>query len=116
MKGLPVILAERREVGRTELDLEVPASVPWFEGHFPGAPVLPGVVLIGWAVHHAHAFHGLGPAITTLEQVKFKRPVLPGVRLTLVLKPNVAAGKLRYEYRDATGPYSSGILVYGGER
>lgn len=113
MKGLPTILAERREADRTELDLEVPAAIPWFEGHFPGTPVLPGVVLIGWAVHHAHTLHGLGPAIAALEQVKFKRPVLPGARLTLVLKPDAAARKLRYEYRDAAGPYSSGTLVYG---
>ena len=113
MNGLPKILAERRAEGSTELDIEVPKDNPWFEGHFPVFAILPGVVQIGWAVHYAGTLHGLGPAVSSLDQVKFRRPILPGARLTLHLKPDLRAGRLRYEYRDAQTSYSSGTLNFG---
>ncbi|HSN18680.1 MAG TPA: thioester dehydrase [Gammaproteobacteria bacterium] len=113
MNGLPHILARRETEGRTELDLEVQADNPWFTGHFPETAILPGVVQIGWAVHFGHVSFGLGPGIDLMEQVKFRRPILPGARVTLMLKADVAAGKLRYEYKDAEHVYSSGSLRFG---
>jgi 3-hydroxyacyl-[acyl-carrier-protein] dehydratase len=113
MNGLPVILAQRVDAACSELELGIEAGNPWFEGHFPGQPILPGVVQIGWAVHFANALHGLGPAVANLEQIKFKRPIFPGTRLTLRLTPSADGKKLRYEYRDADSVYSSGTLDYG---
>jgi 3-hydroxymyristoyl/3-hydroxydecanoyl-(acyl carrier protein) dehydratase len=113
VNGLPKILAQRSAEGRTELDIEVPKDNPWFEGHFPVFAILPGVVQIGWAVHYAGTLHGLGPAVSSIDQIKFRRPILPGACLTLHLKPDLQAGKLRYEYRDAQTSYSSGILNFG---
>lgn len=113
MKGLPAVLEEKRGETGMELRIEVPEDCPWFEGHFTALPVLPGVVQIGWAAHYAEKLYGLGPGIRSLEQVKFKRPIQPGMRLELHLKPDLAAGKLRYEYRDAEGPCSSGTLNFG---
>jgi 3-hydroxymyristoyl/3-hydroxydecanoyl-(acyl carrier protein) dehydratase len=114
MNGLPVIVARRADGTHSELDLLVAADNPWFDGHFPGNPILPGVVQIGWAVHFACELHGFKPGLTALEQVKFKRPILPGARLTLHLKAGGDGRKLRYEYRDADASYSSGTLNFGG--
>ncbi|HEX6550923.1 MAG TPA: thioester dehydrase [Gammaproteobacteria bacterium] len=116
MKGLPVVLARRRGDVRSELDLSIETGHPCFEGHFPGQPILPGVVQIGWAVHYAGKLYGLGPAVTTLEQIKFRRPILPGARLTLHLALTGDGRKLRYEYRDAERSYSSGVLDFGNAR
>lgn len=113
MNGLPAIEAERRDGAGSELDIRVDAGNPWFEGHFPGQPILPGVVQIGWAVHFAAKLHGFTSGVTALEQIKFRRPILPGARLTLCLTPATDGLKLRYEYRDAEHSYSSGTLNYG---
>lgn len=113
MRGLPAVSNERREEGRIELDIEVGADNLWFEGHFPEFAILPGVVQIGWAVHYAHALFGLPTEVRTLEQVKFKRPLLPGARVTLRLAFDAKTRKLRYEYRDAQTSYSSGTLDFG---
>lgn len=111
MNGLPTLLARRDVDGRTELDLEVQPDNRWFAGHFPELAILPGVVQIGWAAHFGHTLYGLGPGVSLMEQVKFRRPILPGTRVTLVLK--VDAARLRYEYRDAEYSYSSGSLHFG---
>lgn len=114
MNGLPVILERYQDAAGSVLRLKVEASNPWFEGHFPRLPILPGVVQIGWAEHYACALHGFTPHLAALEHVKFKRPILPGAELDLVLKPDAVAGKLRYEYRDADTSYSAGVLRFKG--
>jgi len=112
MNGLPTLLGRRDEAGGIELEIEVPADSRWFEGHFPGFAILPGVVQIGWAAHFGHALCGFGPGVRAMEHIKFKRPILPGARLSLSLKPDPAGNRLRYEYREADQICSSGSLHY----
>ncbi len=113
MNGLPTIVGQRQDAERSELEILVEPGNPWFEGHFPQFAILPGVVQIGWAEHFARTLYGFDTGVSVLEQIKFKRPILPGARLTLVLKPDLPAQKLRYEYRDADTSYSTGTLNFG---
>ncbi|MGH8278853.1 MAG: 3-hydroxyacyl-ACP dehydratase FabZ family protein [Gammaproteobacteria bacterium] len=113
MNGLPLVLARRLEVAHSELDILVAADNPWFEGHFPGQPILPGVVQIGWAVYYAGELHGFNNGVRLLEHIKFKRPILPGAQLTLRLTPDRLTSRLRYEYRDAQQSFSSGTVNFG---
>ena len=65
---------------------------PFFQGHFPGRPVMPGVLICEAmaqvAAIFAHKARG-GMAdnkifvLTGLDNVKFKRPVVPGDQLKL---------------------------------
>lgn len=112
MNGLPLVIERRQDATGSMLRLRVETSNPWFEGHFPQFAILPGVVQIGWAEHYACELYGHAPGLRTVEQVKFKRPILPGTELELVLRPDAAAGKLRYEYRDAETSYSAGVLRF----
>ena len=112
MNGLPTVLATRTVHGGSELEIRVAQANPWFEGHFPGHPILPGVAQIAWAVHYAAQLYGSPPTPPGLEQVKFKRPILPGAQLTLRLTHAPDGARLRYEYRDAEHSYSSGTLDF----
>lgn len=50
---------------------------PSLPGHFPGHPVVPGVVVLEQVLAAIEAAHGaLGPL--RLPQVKFVQPLLPG--------------------------------------
>ncbi|MGH8292558.1 MAG: 3-hydroxyacyl-ACP dehydratase FabZ family protein [Gammaproteobacteria bacterium] len=112
MNGLPTVLVRRPAPGGSELELLVAEANPWFEGHFPGHPILPGVAQIAWAVHYAAELYGSPRTPSGLEQVKFKRPILPGAQLTLRLTRAPDGARLRYEYRDAGQSYSSGVLDF----
>jgi len=57
----------------SEARLSFPASHPAFAGHFPGAPVVPGALLLAAALEAL----GLGGAGTALAAVKFLHPVGP---------------------------------------
>lgn len=77
----------------------VPASHPSLPGHFPGNPVVPGVVLLAHVQAAIEAAHGALPALR-LPQAKFLRPLLPGQEATIELEAVAdAAGARRWRFR-----------------
>jgi len=67
--------------------IEVAADHPAFEGHFPGHPVLPGVVLLAEVVAGAERCLGLSMDRIVIKVAKFHAPVAPGSSLAVELVP-----------------------------
>jgi len=67
----------------------IAADLRAFDGHFPGAPVLPGAYLLALVLHqlerHPTLRARLG-AVLQVQQVKFLAPVGPGHTLRLRLE------------------------------
>src|SRR5271155_2619888 len=70
----------------------VTVNEPFFQGHFPGHPVMPGVLIVESMAQTAAALviSTLGPEIgipivyfMSIENAKFRRPVVPGDQLRL---------------------------------
>jgi len=97
-------------VGRIETALTVARDHPAFEGHFPGHPVLPGVVLLAEALAAIEAASGRKPDEWTVSSAKFLVPVAPGTPLTHVHE-SLASGAIRFEIRSAQGVVANGILA-----
>lgn len=60
---------------------------PAFEGHFPGHPVLPGVVLLAEVLAGVERRLGLSMDRVLVKVAKFHAPVTPGSRLEVELVP-----------------------------
>lgn len=78
----------------TDHALRIAADHPAFAGHFPGSPVVPGVVLLDEAM--MVIAQATGVAHRRLGWVKFLRPVRPGQ--ALIVRHEVdAGGVVRFE-------------------
>lgn len=85
--------------GATRFDLGLPADHPAFDGHFPGAPILPAVVQIDWVVRIAGTALGLDLHAACDFRVKCQRAITPGDRqVALTLRVDRAKGTLDFAY------------------
>lgn len=73
----------------------VTVNEPYFRGHFPAAPVMPGVLVMEalcqlvwcWAVSEHSSFRGAtGVRMTGIRKLRFRRPTIPGDRLRLEME------------------------------
>jgi 3-hydroxymyristoyl/3-hydroxydecanoyl-(acyl carrier protein) dehydratase len=96
-----------------ESKLHVAADHPAYAGHFPGHPILPGVVLLAEALHAIAEATGRGADRWTLTGAKFLQPVTPGTALTLV-HTRSANGSVRFEVRAGDRVMASGTLAPRG--
>lgn len=94
----PFLLVDRiltLEVGKRIVGVKnVTINEPFFQGHFPGRPIMPGVLIIealaqvGGILALLSAPENLGnPSIFLmgLDKVRFRKPVVPGDQLILEL-------------------------------
>ncbi|MFC1811263.1 3-hydroxyacyl-ACP dehydratase FabZ [Thermodesulfobacteriota bacterium] len=74
----------------------VTINEPFFQGHFPGTPVMPGVLIVeamaqaGAVLAYASLSHEESDGVVFfmgMDKVKFRKPVVPGDQLIIELKP-----------------------------
>ena len=71
---------------RHQLPLRIPAAHPVFAGHFPGAPVVPGVLLLSQVLDAADQWLGAAVHPLRLRQAKFPAPWLPDMTVLATLE------------------------------
>lgn len=109
---LPEIDALEREKDHLNLRFIVPETNGYFEGHFPGCPILPGVVQVGWAIEFARRHIPFSARFRSLAAVKFMRVIQPNAAVTLRLAADASLRELSFEYRLPDGPCSSGRVLF----
>ena len=78
---------------RTETTLHFAPDHPAFAGHFPGSPIVPGVVLLDAAVRAAlEALRATAGTACQVNSAKFLSPVGPGETLDLIIEITPAGG------------------------
>jgi 3-hydroxymyristoyl/3-hydroxydecanoyl-(acyl carrier protein) dehydratase len=108
-------LIEQAQDDRWTLTLQLPLELIHFDGHFPQAPVLPGVLQVGWALALAAPRLGTSMHCREMEALKFQRLLHPGdcIELTLHFETDpqdATRGKLHFAYRLDGEHCSSGRL------
>lgn len=86
------IAAHDPDARTIRMEGDVPLESPIFEGHFPGHPILPGVLMIetiaqagGWLVLMHLRFASM-PFLAQVEQAKMRNFVSPGQKLETTAK------------------------------
>lgn len=70
---------------RAVAEYDVPVDLPLFQGHFPGYPILPGVIVLemlaqtgALALLSRDEFKGKVAYLAGVDSARFRRPVQPG--------------------------------------
>jgi 3-hydroxyacyl-[acyl-carrier-protein] dehydratase len=82
---------------------------PALAGHFPGMPVVPGVVLLDEALHILGAALGADLSACRIASVKFLSPVLPGQAIEVAQDGGDGAA-IRFTLKHGERKVASGVV------
>ncbi len=96
------------------LALSIATDHPAYAGHFPGQPILPGVVLLDEAIHALADYLGQKPATGEIKAAKFLQPVTPGTPLILHFSAT-PSNSFNFAILDGDRTVASGTLSFSME-
>ncbi|MCF7749249.1 AMP-binding protein [Bacillus subtilis subsp. subtilis] len=109
----PVVQWQHREADAAVLLLPLGPDLIAFDGHFPQAKILPGVVQLDWAIHYARDVFAMPPRFERMDALKFQHVARPGDCLQLTLGWDAATSVLTFRYVSDHGVHASGRVVFG---
>lgn len=107
----PSVLSVAGNAPEFQLELKVEPELVGFRGHFPGNPVLAGIVQVHWAATFAKNLFKYDQVPTQIKRLKFKNVVLPPATLMLSLK-QVDTHSVQFEFTSETCSHSMGLLMF----
>ena len=87
----------------------IAADHPVLPGHFPGTPVVPGVVVLDYVLQAGERWQGRSLAARGLKQVKFHSPLLPDERADVSLE--LDGETLNFRVTRGEQPVAQGTFV-----
>ena len=83
----------------------------FLQGHFPGFPIMPGVVQLGFACRCARKMLGRDAAPKCVKKMKFSALIRPGEDVLMRVERR-GDGEFAYEFRKGDEVCSSGLLLF----
>jgi 3-hydroxymyristoyl/3-hydroxydecanoyl-(acyl carrier protein) dehydratase len=109
----PQVLLHTDDGDTRRFTLDITDELVWFLGHFPGYPVLPGVVQLRWAVELSQQHFGFEPGPLEIMRLKFKSIIVPPLAVELELR-KLGAATTEFAYSGQGLDYSQGKLIFAG--
>jgi 3-hydroxymyristoyl/3-hydroxydecanoyl-(acyl carrier protein) dehydratase len=108
----------RRDAVSAEVEICVPASSDYFDGHFPAVKILPAVAQSQIALRLGDKYFGAGLLVSKARKLKFVKIIRPGARIRLELRWDKDKRALSFTMTESEGRalYSAGSFVMGESR
>lgn len=95
---------------RHQEQLLIDPGHPSLAGHFPGKPVVPGVLMLEHVLDAVERWLGVPHDVLRWPQVKFAQPLLPGQAATIELERQPGHGRVRFRVLREQALLASGEL------
>ena len=82
-----------------------------FDGHFDGAPILPGVAHLALVLDACARRFGAPCELTGIGEVRWRRPIRPGDELAIAITGELSDAAVRFSIRCDTEIMSSGSVM-----
>ncbi len=80
---------------KKQTPLKISANHPAFAGHFPGTPIVPGVVLLDEVMHAIFMDTGLAETAWQISSIKFLSPLKPD-ETVMIEHEQLANGTIKF--------------------
>lgn len=110
-ENFPRILSCVEDPDEFCLLLDVTPDLGWFRGHFPGQPVLPGIVQMHWAILVASALFGFEDPPRHIKRLKFSKVIVPPRVVELRLQ-RLDPFQVQFNFQSLDQQNSQGRLVF----
>ena len=107
----PNILSRLEDGDTRRYELDISEELIWFRGHFPGYPVLPGVVQLRWAVELSQENFAIRTVPGEVMRLKFKSIIVPPIAVELTLV-QLGPSRVQFGYTGQGQEYSQGQLIF----
>ena len=96
--------------GEVMAHIRIPADSPWFDGHFPEAPVLPGVAQLGMIHDLLCRMLDRTLPVAQVSRVRFKQMIRPDQALILTVKTGDEGSNRSFSISGDEGLICSGLI------
>jgi 3-hydroxymyristoyl/3-hydroxydecanoyl-(acyl carrier protein) dehydratase len=93
------------------LGFSVPDTSDYFNGHFPGFPILPAVAQVDIIMRYASDLFNIGAGLSEIKRIKFNHIIQPDTSLTLSLEKKENTISFKICSPDGNIVYSAGLMV-----
>lgn len=110
------LLDEQGAKDEIKAHIRVPPDSPWFDGHFPDAPLLPGVAQLGMVHDLLTGILNDHRPVTQVSRVRFKQMIRPDQLLILTVKTGADGVSHSFRITGDDGLICSGQMRLGAPK
>lgn len=102
-----------QEADKVTLEVVIPLSSDFFDGHFPEYKLLPAVAQFEVVTRYARKYFGTQRYVPNIKRIKFSAPIRPDTKVHIDLSRNTAKQTVSFTIADATNlekVYSTGTF------
>jgi uncharacterized membrane protein/acyl-CoA synthetase (AMP-forming)/AMP-acid ligase II len=96
MREIPREKVLERQAAIILLEFTIPGESGYFNGHFPGFPILPAVAQIELVIRMASRYFGTGLHVSRSKRIKFSNMIRPGNSLRMELRYDEGRREIRF--------------------